>query len=219
MSITSEITRIKTNIANAYTEVENKDGIIIGERNSDNLSTVIKSIPTKDAEMEASYLSSIDDTLGANVTKLPSGITTIGDYAFFRKSGLKLTKLEQELTSIGSGAFNGCSNVAITEISSSVLELINANAFTGTAITELDIKSPVLDIIGNNAFSSTSLNKIIIRRTDGLVTARTTIFNGTPIAKGTGYIYVDDSLKEQYKSASNWSVYASQIKGISEIGG
>lgn len=46
MSITSEIERIKTNIANAYTELENKGATITGERNSDNLSAVIVEVPT-----------------------------------------------------------------------------------------------------------------------------------------------------------------------------
>lgn len=42
-------------------------------------------------------------------------------------------------------------------------------------------------------------------------------FNGTPIASGTGYIYVPDNLVEQYKVATNWATYASQIKGLSEL--
>lgn len=46
MSITSEIERIKTNIANAYTELENKGATITGERNSDNLSAVVVKVPT-----------------------------------------------------------------------------------------------------------------------------------------------------------------------------
>lgn len=41
MSVTSEIERIKTNIANAYTELENKGATIPDERNSNNLSTTI----------------------------------------------------------------------------------------------------------------------------------------------------------------------------------
>lgn len=41
-------------------------------------------------------------------------------------------------------------------------------------------------------------------------------FANTPIASGTGYIYVPDDLVEQYKVATNWATYANQIKGLSE---
>lgn len=41
-------------------------------------------------------------------------------------------------------------------------------------------------------------------------------FNSTPIANGTGYIYVPDALVNDYKKATNWSVYANQIKPLSE---
>lgn len=215
MARTDNLTNFLTDVANSIREKRKTTELL----EPINFDTEIKAIPTKDEEMETSFASSIDGSSGANVTKLPSDITAIGDYVFYRQNALKLDKLEQEVTTIGTSAFNGCSNLAITEISSSVLEIINATAFAGTAIKELDIKSPVLDIIGNNAFQNSNLEKIIIRRTNGLVTARTTIFNGTPIASGKGYIYVDDNLKEQYKNASNWSVYASQIKGISELGG
>ena len=44
----------------------------------------------------------------------------------------------------------------------------------------------------------------------------TDVFSDTPIAEGHGYIYVPDALVDSYKSDSNWSVYANQIKPMSE---
>lgn len=44
-------------------------------------------------------------------------------------------------------------------------------------------------------------------------------FSATPIADGTGFIFVPDDLVERYKVATNWATYASQIKGISEYEG
>lgn len=46
MSVSSEIERIKTNIANAYAELENKGATLPEVRNSDNLSAVIIEVPT-----------------------------------------------------------------------------------------------------------------------------------------------------------------------------
>ena len=40
---------------------------------------------------------------------------------------------------------------------------------------------------------------------------------GTTIENGTGYVYVPDDMVDTYKSATNWSTYASQIKGMSEL--
>ena len=41
-------------------------------------------------------------------------------------------------------------------------------------------------------------------------------FQETLIESGNGYIYVPDKLIEQYKTATNWSVFANQIKPLSE---
>jgi hypothetical protein len=38
----------------------------------------------------------------------------------------------------------------------------------------------------------------------------------TPIETGTGYIYVPSALVDQYKAATNWSTYASQIRAIED---
>ena len=43
------------------------------------------------------------------------------------------------------------------------------------------------------------------------------MLQSTPIANGTGYVYVPDDMVDTYKSATNWSTYASQIKGMSEL--
>lgn len=41
-------------------------------------------------------------------------------------------------------------------------------------------------------------------------------FNGTPIASGTGFIYVPRALVDSYKAATNWSTYANQIRAIED---
>ena len=42
------------------------------------------------------------------------------------------------------------------------------------------------------------------------------MFLGTPIAAGSGYIFVPDNMVDEYKAASGWLTYASVIRGISE---
>ena len=38
----------------------------------------------------------------------------------------------------------------------------------------------------------------------------------TVIASGTGYVYVPSALVNSYKSATNWSTYADQIRAIED---
>lgn len=61
------------------------------------------------------------------------------------------------------------------------------------------------------------LTKLIINNNSIFKNTSSGILSGTPIASKTGYVYVPDDLVESYKSATNWSVYASQIKGMSEL--
>ena len=44
-----------------------------------------------------------------------------------------------------------------------------------------------------------------------------TAFNNSGISKGTGFVYVPDNLVDEYKSATNWTTVADQIKPLSEL--
>ena len=73
-------------------------------------------------------------------------------------------------------------------------------------------------MINNYAFQNCStLKTIIITSTSVPSLSTKDVFTGTPIVDGTGYIYVLDELVESYKSSTNWSTYASQIKPLSEL--
>lgn len=61
------------------------------------------------------------------------------------------------------------------------------------------------------------LETLIIRTPTQIATAAsTTILANTKIASGTGYIYVPQSLLEQYKVATNWATYANQFRAIED---
>ena len=88
------------------------------------------------------------------------------------------------------GSFMGCSNLA--KIDFDVLEeMKDADFYECSALTAVIIRSPaVCTMSTSNAFKL------------------------TPIASGTGYIYVPAALVDSYKAATNWSVYADQIRAI-----
>ena len=73
-------------------------------------------------------------------------------------------------------------------------------------------------IIWNQSFTYCAvLTKFILRSESVCVLKYTGAFAYSAIANGTGFIYVPDDLVESYKTATNWSTYASQIKPISEL--
>lgn len=114
-----KINIINTNIANAYTEIENKGVVTTGAKNSGNLANVISAIQTGGtgggSGDDANFISAIDNTLGANCTKLPDGITSLRDYAFYYCTNLAITELPKTITTIGKSAFGSCTNLQITE--------------------------------------------------------------------------------------------------------
>lgn len=70
--------------------------------------------------------------------------------------------------------------------------------------------------IETQAFNSClNLRKVTIRGKTMLTNEEGSVFYGSPIESLNGEIFVDASLVEAYKTATNWSDYASIIKAIS----
>ena len=105
---------------------------------------------------------------------------------------------------------NTCINMNLNNNNINLQELINGN------IEELS--DGALTNINSYAFyGCKSLTSIKLANTSKICTlSDSNAFNNTPIANKAGYIYVPDELVEQYKKSTNWSVYASQIKLLSE---
>ena len=115
-------------------------------------------------------------------------------------------------TSIGDGAFSSCS--ALTTVDFPAATSIGGYAFQNcSALTTVDF--PVATSIGDGAFKSCSALKSLLLRGNNVCTlSSTSAFTSTPIASGTGYIYVPSALIEQYKAATNWSTYAAQFRAL-----
>jgi len=149
---------------------------------------------------------------------LPEEVTYIGNYAFQCCSNLAITKLPSEVEEIGMGCFGDCPKLAITEMPSK-LEMARNNAFQNcTGLTEITWPGSTVKM-GTRVFSGcTNLQKFVMPNITSIPTLNSTnVFTSTPIASGTGYIYVPDNLVDSFKTATNWSTYADQIKGVSEL--
>jgi hypothetical protein len=97
----------------------------------------------------------------------------------------------QSLTNNGYGMFDGCKNLKKADFFK--VKYIHQASFLNTALRTLLIRSDVVCGLNPNS-----------------------VFSGTPIASGTGYIYVPRALVEDYKSATNWSAYAAQIRALED---
>lgn len=85
-----------------------------------------------------------------------------------------------------------------------------------SSLEALDFTS--LNKIVNQTFKNcTILKSLIIRNTEAVcVLVGINSFEETPIANGTGFIYVPSSLLSAYQTATNWSVYASQFRALED---
>lgn len=105
----------------------------------------------------------------------------------------------------------------ITSYEDDVVEKVRDYAFYGCSALKTADFSAVTSI-GNYAFQVCSaLTTVILRNTAKVATlSNANAFASTPIASGTGYIYVPRSLVDSYKTATNWSTYASQFRAIED---
>lgn len=69
--------------------------------------------------------------------------------------------------------------------------------------------------IGAYAFYNNNLSSLTLRANQVVALGENAIY-GTPIADGTGFIYVPSGLVSAYQSSSDWSAYNARIRAIGE---
>ena len=140
-------------------------------------------------------------------------ITTVKDQLFYYSTSLTTVSIP-ECTSIGSYAFIGCKS--LTTIDLPECTSIGNYAFNScTSLTTVNL--PKCTSIGDFAFQNcTNLTTIILSNNQVATLSSRYAFNSSAITR-TGYIYVPDNLVDSYKSDTNWSTYANQIKPLSEL--
>ena len=147
-------------------------------------------------------------------------INYIGVYGF--EGCVSLEALNCPLvTEMHSMSLARCTALKYVDVSS--VTRLDGGVFMGdSALERLDFR--VLETISmNNTFNGCSSLSELILRCDVLCTLNSTSsFTGTPIAAGTGYIYVprallsDTDATKDYRRATNWSNYATQFRALED---
>lgn len=126
----------------------------------------------------------------------------------------KIYRLDNMFNSFGSSS-DGNIDLILPEITNTI---DTSSMFAGYGGKTLDI-SPIVNGQSKTStymFWNAKFTKLIINK-PYVFPLNSNDLEGTTIKKGTGYVYVPDDMVDTYKSATNWSTYASQIKGMSEL--
>lgn len=141
-------------------------------------------------------------------------ITSIGQYAFYRNSTIKSISFPS-VTTISQYAFGICANLANINFPS--LKTLGSYCFQSCTNLK-SVEFPSLTKMNTAPFTGCSdLTRIILSGSTICELGSTNSLSGTPIASGTGFVYVPDELVESYKAESSWKNYVAQIKPISEL--
>ena len=140
--------------------------------------------------------------------------TNVGSYAFQDCTALSNVNLP-ECVFVSMYAFADCEKLQNVNIPKCTR--INSNTFESCKFLK-KIELNLVETISYEAFWNCNLLECvkILNTKTVCALANKNALSGTKIESGNGYIYVPDNLIEQYKTATNWSVYANQIKPLSE---
>ena len=118
------------------------------------------------------------------------------------------------VTIIGRYGLAGCTK--LTSVMLPAVRTTDGNSMNGCSeLTKADF-SNLQTIRYSTFYSNKKLVTLIIRTQAVAHLEKTSAFKDTPIASGTGYIYVPSALVDSYKAATNWSTYANQIRAIED---
>ena len=93
---------------------------------------------------------------------IPNGVTSIGDYAFERCTGLTSINIPNSVTSIGSSAFDGCTGLTSVNIPNSVTSIGSSAFYKCTGLTSITIPNSVTSIAYQAFYGCTRLKKVVV---------------------------------------------------------
>ena len=134
----------------------------------------------------------------------------LGDDAFYGLKNMTSCRLPNNIDKIPSRCFYDCFSLTSITIPYSVTEISYDAFYSCSKLKNISIPSNVTSI-GNRALRNCSgLTSITVEATTPPTLSEDSVFDGTNNCP----IYVPSQSVDAYKSATNWSTYASRIKAI-----
>lgn len=204
-------------------EILSKTGVDVSTLPNSLYSTILQAI-SDNIDNNTGGGSDLDTLINGSLTELNSNATRVRSYAFYYCSTLTSVNLPN-VTEVNTNSFAHCTKLVNINIPNT--KKIFTNAFNACYKLE-SLYLPILtNIYADYVFSSCcSLKEILIEQTTSICTlSNTNSFNGCYHFLGTkdstynpnglkdGYIYVPHTLLTQYKVATNWVQFKSQIIG------
>ena len=162
---------------------------------------------------------------------IPNSVKRIGAQAFYNCSGLTSIKISNRLTTLGTFAFSGCSSVTSIELPNSLTSIPQRAFNLCSSLKEIIISSSIKTVESYAFYNCTSLKSIELPAgvtqiqsnaflgCSGLVeitlnpTTPPTLSSTNAIPSTISKIYVPQASLSAYKSATNWSSFASKMVG------
>ena len=157
----SELDNQLTALANAILEIAAPEGT--GAMSLDDMATLLGA-----AEWRNDFLKSLIERTATSIT-IPSGVTSIGGWAFSGCTALTSVTIPSGVTSIGDCTFSDCTGLTSITIPSSVTS-IGGSAFSGcTGLTSITIPNSVTSIGSGVFWNCTRLTDIYCGFAEGAV--------------------------------------------------
>ena len=228
MSIATELTRIQQAKADIKTAIEAKGVTVPSSATIDTYDDYVSQISGGGGGDTTTLEKLIDRSITS--IDIPSGFTSIGNYAFADCDSLSSITIPNSVTSIGAYAFYQCTRLSSVTIPSGITSISNYIFYYCDRLSNIIIPDSVTTI-GNNSFyqckSFTSINipsgvtsigansfRYCTALTSITINATTppTLGNNTFANTNNCPIYVPSGSVNAYKNA--WSTYASRIQAI-----
>jgi len=181
----------------------------IGSNGLSNCQALTEIILPNVKEVQTYGLSGCTSLKEINLPKLEKA----NNYSFSNCTNVKKIILPN-LTSMMGYTFYGLTACKLIQLDSWNMSAGTSQYFQNTTGR---IVLPSLTQIYNYSFRNSQFSEIVLPQNRVVVINHYGAFNGSSMASGTCLVYVPDDLVESYKTATNWSTYADQIKPISEL--
>lgn len=177
----------------------------------------------------------LDGLIGHTLTEyVDTEVTQLGQYAFYKNNIIQSVKLPN-VTAVPNYAFQDCTELVTADLSGMMsvgqygfsgcsklenIDLTNVTTLSNYAFQNCSslkqVNLPDVGSIPRSCFTGCGKAqwfKIATNKTSVISLSRNDAFNNT----GRALIFVPDDLVSSYKSASNWSNFASKIYGIGDF--